>query len=400
MSGGAGSDSPDNVTVTHHNGQPASPPIPPPGHPNPRPNPVGVLAVALFLALLLGLGYQVLRDFLIPLIWAAVLVYASWPVYRHFRTRFADRDNLAAGLMTATLAAVLFIPVLAITAMLGDELAGAFRAIQARLAQGPLTLPSALATIPWLGDQLQALLDRLAGDPTGLRDWLAAQPPRWLDEVRGVLGAIGRNTFKLGITLLALFFLFRDGERILSETRAVLQHFLGQRVEGYWQAVTATTQGVVYGLVLTALAQGLLAGLGYWVAGMNTPVLLGALTALLALVPFGAPLVWGSAGLWLLVAGEIWPGIGLLLWGALIVSMIDNVIRPLAISSAARVPFFLVLLGVFGGLRTFGLIGLFLGPIVLAVMLAVWREWLEERLPAAGPDKEDAPDQDRPAMMD
>lgn len=365
-----------------------------------RANPAGMLAVALFLALLLSLGYLVLRDFLIPLVWGAVLVYASWPLYRWLHRRIGSHDNLAAGLMTIVLTTALVIPLLAITVMLGDELAGALRTVQARLAQGPLTLPAPLADIPWLGNQLTLLLERLTGDPATLRDWLVAQGSPWLAEARGLLGAIGRNVFKLGITLLALFFLFRDGERILSQSQRVLRRFLGARVEGYWRAVTATTQGVVYGLVLTALAQGALAGVGYWVAGLGTPVLLGALTALLALIPFGAPLVWGAAGLWLLATGKLWAGIGLLLWGALIVSMIDNVIRPLAISSAARVPFFLVLLGVFGGLRAFGLVGLFLGPIVLTVMLAVWREWLEERLPAARPDKADDPDQDRPAMMD
>ncbi|MEA3276350.1 MAG: AI-2E family transporter, partial [Pseudomonadota bacterium] len=129
--------------------------------------------------------------------------------------------------------------------------------------------------------------------------------------------------------------------------------------------------------VLTALAQGALAGLGYWVAGAGAPVLLGALTALLALVPFGAPLVWGSVGVWLLLTDAFWPGVGVLLWGALVVSMIDNLVRPLAISSSTRIPFLAVFIGVLGGLQAFGLVGLFIGPVILAVMLAVWREWLE-----------------------
>jgi predicted PurR-regulated permease PerM len=365
-----------------------------------RANPIGMLAVGLLLALLLSLSYLVLRDFLIPLVWGTVLVYSSWPLYRGLRMRLGGHDNLAAGLMTLLLTTALVIPLLVITAMLGDELAGAYRTAQARLDQGPLTLPASLAEIPWLGNQLTVLLERVAGDPTTIRDWLTAQGSPWLEEARGILGAIGRNVFKLGITLLALFFLFRDGERILSESQRVLRRFLGVRVEGYWRAVTATTRGVVYGLVLTALAQGALAGLGYWVAGLDTPALLGALTALLALVPFGAPLVWGAAGLWLLATGELWAGIGLLLWGTLIVSMIDNVIRPLAISSAARVPFFLVLLGVFGGLRAFGLVGLFLGPIVLTVMLAVWREWLEGRLQVAEPGKTGDLDQEGPSTTD
>jgi len=351
--------------------------------------PVGPLTVALFLTTLLVLSYMVLRDFLVPLVWAAILVYTSWPLHQWLSRRFGNRVNLCALLMTLLLATAIVIPLLGITAMLGDELATAYRAVLTQLTAGPPPLPASLADIPWLGERLQSLLDRLTGDdPAVIRAWLAERGPRWIDEARQILGAIGRNTFKLGITLLALFFLYRDGERIITETRLVLQLFLGTRVEGYWLAVTATTRGVVYGLVLTALAQGVLAGLGYWVADVRTPVLLGTLTALLALIPFGAPLIWGSTGLWLLVTGETWAGTGLLLWGALVVSMVDNVIRPLAISSATRIPFFLVLLGVMGGLRAFGLVGLFLGPIVLAVMLAVWRERLEERVHGATSDAE------------
>jgi predicted PurR-regulated permease PerM len=138
------------------------------------------------------------------------------------------------------------------------------------------------------------------------------------------------------------------------------------------------TKAVVWGLVATALAQGALAGLGYWWAGVDAPVLFGAVTALVAMLPFGAPFVWGSIGIWLLVSGNLTAGIGLLVWGALVVSWIDNLIRPLVISSATRIPFLLVLFGVLGGLAAFGLIGLFLGPVILAVLVAVWREWLEE----------------------
>ncbi len=349
---------------------------------------VGPLAVALFLATLLILSYMVLRDFLVPLVWAAILVYVSWPLHQRLRRRLGERVNVTALLMTLLLGTAIVIPVLGIAAMLGDELANVYHAVQNRLAAGPLTIPQSLADIPWLGARLQALLERFTGDPAVVRGWLTEQGPQWLDEARQLLTTIGRNVFKLGISLLALFFLYRDGERLIAEARMVMQHFLGARVEAYWSAVTVTTQGVVYGLVLTALAQGVLAGLGYWAAGIATAVLLGTLTALLALIPFGAPLVWGTAGLWLLATGEVWAGTGLLLWGALIVSLVDNIIRPLAISSTARIPFFLVLLGVLGGLHAFGLVGLFLGPIILTVMLAVWREWLEERVYEAS-DKTD-----------
>jgi len=124
-----------------------------------------------------------------------------------------------------------------------------------------------------------------------------------------------------------------------------------------------------------------LAGLGYWITGVRAPVLFGALTALVALMPLGTPFVWGTLGCWLVFTGRTLEGIGLLLWGTFIVSSIDNLVRPLLISNAAHIPFLLVMFGVLGGLAAFGLIGMFVGPVIVAVMLAVWREWLEEQAP-------------------
>ncbi len=125
----------------------------------------------------------------------------------------------------------------------------------------------------------------------------------------------------------------------------------------------------------SALVQGAFAGVGYWVAGLGSPVTLGLITALFALIPFGTPLAWGGAGAWLLFQGETGAAIGVWIWGAAVVSQIDNVLRPLFISSVSAIPFLLVLFGVLGGILAFGLVGLFAGPIVLAVAWAIWREW-------------------------
>jgi predicted PurR-regulated permease PerM len=140
-------------------------------------------------------------------------------------------------------------------------------------------------------------------------------------------------------------------------------------VHDYLVAIGATTQGVVYALILGAIAQGTVAGIGYFFAGVEAPVLMGAITVLIALIPFGAPLVWGSLALWMLVNGHLGHGIFLMVWGLLIVSWVDNLVRPMVISNATRMPFLLVV---------FGLVGLFIGPVLLAVSLAIWREWLEE----------------------
>jgi predicted PurR-regulated permease PerM len=120
------------------------------------------------------------------------------------------------------------------------------------------------------------------------------------------------------------------------------------------------------------------AGVGYWWAGLAAPLLLGAITAVVALLPFGTPFTWGPIGLWLILSGQTAAGIGLLLWGTLVVSWIDNLVRPLVISGATHIPFPLILFGVLGGLAAFGMVGLFVGPVVLAILMAVWREWLGE----------------------
>lgn len=228
-----------------------------------------------------------------------------------------------------------------------------------------------MAAIPWLGDCLQQLLDQLARNPAALREQIGQWVEQRADDLLKLLGGVGRNTAKLGFAMVTVLFLHRDGESLLRQLRQVLRRLVGARIEGYLGAVGPTTKAVVYGLVLTALA-----GLGYWVAGVHAPVLLAALTALVALIPFGTPFVWGSIGVWLLLNDQTAAGFGLLLWGTLVVSWVDNLVRPMVISGVSRVPFLLVMFGVLGGVAAFGLIGLFIGPVILAIMTAVWREWL------------------------
>jgi len=162
------------------------------------------------------------------------------------------------------------------------------------------------------------------------------------------------------------------------QVRAALHKLLDSRSEGYLQAIGQTTQAVVYGIGLTALAQAMLAGIGYWVAGAPSPILLTLMTFVIALIPFGTPFAWGAVSIWLFSQGQTIPALGLAAWGVFVISWIDNIIRPMVISGATKVPFILIMFGVLGGLTAFGMIGLFIGPVILAVLLAVWREWLAQ----------------------
>lgn len=343
----------------------------------------------VFGAMLIGvllLAYRVLHLFLVPLAWSIILAYLSWPLFRRLRAVLGDHATAAALLMTLLLSALFVLPLIWLITLLRAEIPAAYQATVEYFNQHPLPLPDNLRRLPWVGPELEKFLAGLPDDRAELRAQLLQWARPWVDSLGSVLGDVGRNLIKFGFALLAVFFVYRDGEHLLHQTRQVARRFLDQRGGAYLSAMADTTRAVLYGLVLTALAQGALAGIGYWGAGVGAPVLLGAITAVAALIPFGTPLVWGSVGLWLIVDGHTFAGIGLLAWGALVVSWVDNLVRPLVISSATRMPFLLVIFAVLGGISGFGLIGLFLGPIIIAVLLAIWREWLDEQTQRGGAD--------------
>lgn len=338
-----------------------------------------ILVTAIILSIVV-LTFSVLRPFLVPLIWGGILAYVSWPLNRWLLTVFRERSSLAALTTTCIVTLVLVLPLLWLAWTLRVEVGHAYQRIQEFLASKP-TLPPALSDLPWLGPWLQELLKNLSADPGALNRELMALGEQSSLELRRVVGSVGRNLTKLFFAVLSMFFLLRDGPRVISEARAVLEGVLGPSVHDYLQAVTATTKAVVYALVLGAIAQGVVAGIGYWIVGVQAPALLGAITAMIALIPFGAPVIWGGLSIWLLLTGHIWQGLVLLAWGIFLVSWMDNIIRPLVISNATRMPFLLVVFGVLGGVLAFGLVGLFIGPVLLAVSLALWREWLEQHRP-------------------
>jgi predicted PurR-regulated permease PerM len=157
--------------------------------------------------------------------------------------------------------------------------------------------------------------------------------------------------------------------------RVVGERIAGERGTHLATVATATVRGVVLGILGTALVQGVVAAIGFWIAGIRAAPLLGLLTFVLSPLPIGPPLVWVPAGLWLINEGDTGWGLFVLLWGVLVVSTIDNVIKPLIISRGSVLPFMLVLLGVLGGAVAFGFIGVFLGPVLLAVGYALLAEW-------------------------
>ncbi|MEY3880178.1 MAG: hypothetical protein RIQ94_973, partial [Pseudomonadota bacterium] len=339
--------------------------------------PLRQMIPAILLTGLLILSFMVISDLLISLIWAVIIAYIMWPPYQWLKFKLKNKANLSAALMSIIIATIISLITFWLITLLQDESKSAYQSLAINFSQEPHQLPSFIIKIPWLGAYLQECLDRLIDDRTELISQLGDWAKQWLGGLAKFIGDVGQNAIKFGVILVTVFFCFRDGKEIIQQLQQGLVQYLGKYQHVYLNAAGNTTRAVVYGLVLAALGQGLLAGVGYSIAGVKAPVLFGALTALLALIPMGATLVWLPTGITLILMDQLWPGLGLLLWGFLVVSTVDNVIRPLVISGASRVPFLVVLFGVLGGLKTFGAVGLFLGPVILAVLLSVWQSWLK-----------------------
>ncbi|MBI2568767.1 MAG: AI-2E family transporter [Candidatus Schekmanbacteria bacterium] len=334
-------------------------------------------------ALFIG-AYTVLRPFLASIAWAGVLAYATWPVYRFMLARTRDRRNLCASLMTALLFFAVAVPVVTGSWLLGGEVRDAIGEAR-RLAGHPQEVVDGIKRVPIVGDRAASYAARILADPASVQRLVLENAASLQGVVLHSAGTVGRNLVKVLFTLMTVFFFYRNGEEIIAQVRTVVHLFTGDTAQDRLHTVGATVRAVVYGLLLTALAQGILAALGYYVAGVPAPMLLGSATGFLALLPFGAPLAWVPACIWVFLNKSIWMGMALLLWSFFCVSGIDNVLRPYFISGATRIPYVLVFFGVLGGLGAFGLIGLFIGPVFLAVLVALWQEWAQEVVAAAEP---------------
>jgi predicted PurR-regulated permease PerM len=341
------------------------------------------------LGLLLGalaiLCLWVLKPFLSPMLWAAILAYVTWPVYLRLRAGFGRFKNTAASVMTLAVASLAIVPLVWLLVLAQHELLDTYRDVTAYLAHGPHILPAVIRDLPLVGPWFQDSLDRYGNDPAALGRELTLGLQRWSGQLAVLLGDVGRNLGKLLITILTLFFFYRDGERLVDKFRRVTNRFLGDRLDRPLLAAGVMTRAVIYGLLISAFAQGVVAGIGYLIVGIEAPVLLGALTGLLSTAPLlGTAFVWAPLAMGLLIAGHAWKALVLLAWGILVVHPTDNILRPLLISNVTRVPFLLVMFGALGGLVAFGLIGVFIGPVLLGIATGIWNEWATPDRTAGG----------------
>lgn len=333
------------------------------------------------LTLIVAGCFLVLAPFMSALLWAVIVTYSTWGAYTRVRAALGERRTLAALVMTLTLAAVLVVPVGVVTLKLGDNARNLARAVTAFVEEGVPAPPPWVDELPMVGPRLASFWEELHNERTapdqagGPVQWLenqAAPITKWLLQ-RGL--AVGQALLQLSLVVLTAFYLYRDGLSVAARFSAGMEKIAGQRAHALIDLAGRTVKGVVYGILGTALAQGTVAAFGFAIAGVPGALLLGLLTVVLSIVPAGPPLVWIPATLWLVAQGHVGWAVFMAVWGALVISGIDNVVKPWLISQGAALPFLLVILGVVGGLLAFGFVGLFLGPTLLAVGYAMLREW-------------------------
>ncbi|KGT46675.1 hypothetical protein GW12_23030 [Acinetobacter sp. HR7] len=336
-----------------------------------------VLLFGLFFVLLF-LSFNVLKYFIVPVVWAAIIAYMTWPMYQSIKRNVGNRPNVSAVLMMLIVTLVVGIPLTFAIFLLQHEGRNLYFELQKQVFSGHLNVPEFIRKLPIVGKEISRTLREINNDPNSIAQNISLWIQGHLNYGKVLFSEISKNLVKLGFAMLSLFFFYRDGETILRQVSKALEKVIGPRVHHYLDTISDTTRAVVYGVGLTAIAQSLLAGVSYFVAGVPNPMVLTIVTFIFALIPFGPPMAYGAVSLWLFTQGQTIEAIGVMAWGVCIVSTADNVIRPLVISGATQIPFLLIMFGVLGGIASFGLIGVFIGPVILAVLLAIWREWLHE----------------------
>lgn len=335
---------------------------------------------AVFLFLLFQF-YRMFQGFLAPLAWAALLAFIFYPLQTRLTRLARGRDGWVAFALTTAVILVVMVPTVLLVILVANESVAVYQRTAEFVA----------------GQDLQVWLDRLRGSALGgLWDRLAGLLAVWKLDLRntatGAANAasgflMGQVTFILKnvavfvvdffLTTFALFFFFRDGRRMVAAVAGLLP-MEGAHKEIILDRLHETLSAVVQGTLMTAVAQGVVAGIGYGVIGVPFAVFLGCATAFASLLPFGAPLVWGSVAVYLAMTASVARTVALVLWGMLAIGSIDNFVRPLVIGGRTNIPTVVLFFAILGGLKTYGFLGIFLAPVVVGMLVAFVRIYREQ----------------------
>ena len=333
----------------------------------------------LFLVIVAGVYF--FHGFVVPVLAALVIATASWPLFCRLRLALNGQRTLAAAIAILLILAFIIVPIMfAVTYAFQEVREWIGWAVATNKTGAPV--PEWIRALPIVGEWMANRWTQLLDHPGAIGEVTQIISGANIANIYRVALAAGGAAFHLLLTMLfmliALFFIYRDGETFLSQVDSIGERILPMRWERISRIVPATISSTVTGMTLIAIGEGIVLGIAYWVAGVPSAVTLGVLTGLMALFPGGAPLAFTLVSIYLVASGSAVAGIALFLWGSIELFIVDKTLRPKLVGGPIKLPFLPTFFGLIGGVKTMGFLGLFIGPVLLALLVAIWREWVRE----------------------
>ncbi|RDE08755.1 AI-2E family transporter [Pelagibacterium lacus] len=338
------------------------------------------LARWLIILILLACVYF-FHGFLVPVLAALIIGFASWPVYRRVRSAIGGSRTLAASLMIAVIVLFILVPILMALSYASHEVRSLITWVLATNANGA-PAPQWFATLPMVGEWAIEQWDLYIGRPGALGQYVTVIGGANVYNIYQTILAAGGSFLDLALNLLfmliALLFVYRDGETFASQLDKFGERILPTRWQRLSRVVPATISSTVTGMTIIAIGEGIVLGIAYWLAGAPSPVLLGVITGVAAMIPGGAPLSFTLVSVYLAASGSVFQGIALFLWGSIELFIVDKTLRPKLVGGPIKLPFLPTFFGLVGGVKTMGFVGLFVGPVLMALLVSMWREWARD----------------------
>lgn len=357
-----------------------------------RPLVTDLSAARWLLLAIIAASVYFFHGFLIPVLAASIIAVASWQI-RTRLTAHLGRTMAAAALVVAILW-ILVVPLsLALTYAVAELRIWILWAIEVNTGGEPT--PGWLRALPVIGSWVDEQWLTTVGRPGAISEIVHAISGSNIASLYRAILTVGSTAFHLALnilfTLIALFVFYRDGEQIVAQLDRVGTRILPGRWSRMSRIVPATISATVTGMTLIAIGEGVILGTAYWLAGVPSPVIFGVLTGFMALIPGGAPLSFTLISLYLFFSGSTVEGIALFVWGTVELFVVDKTIRPVLIGGPVKLPFLATFFGLVGGVKTMGVVGIFVGPVLMALLMTIWREWQRDTVKIDMGDPHTAP---------
>jgi predicted PurR-regulated permease PerM len=331
------------------------------------------------LILILAAGVYFFHGFLVPVLAALIIGFASWPGYARLVRACGGRTTVAATIALIVILLVLVVPFALLLSFGVNEITTWIAWLVEANRQG-VPVPRSVEATPFLGPWLAENWLRYLGEPRALGEVVQFLSGEHIGNISRWVLATGRGAFDLLLSVLfvmiTLFFVYKDGTKLVGQLDRIGERVLPLRWHRFSRVVPATVSSTVTGMTLIAVGEGVVLGIAYKIAGVPSALLLGVITGVMALIPGGAPLSVALVSLYLLASGSPLAALGLFAWGAIELFIVDKTLRPKLVGGPIRLPFLPTFFGLIGGVKTMGLVGLFVGPVLMALLVAIWREWL------------------------